>query len=76
MVGYFIGKWLMVGGMWSVAGRLSVVLYYAIKTFGVEITQWTPFYDSIKSSIDLNPDTPETDKFNYLLCGSAYEAIE
>ena len=39
----------------------------------------TPFYDSFKSSIDSNPDIPETDKFNNLkalLSGSAYEATE
>ena len=50
-----------------------------IKAFRGEITQWTPFYDSFKASIDSNPDIPETDKFNYLkalLSGSAYEAIE
>ena len=50
-----------------------------IKTFRGEITQWAPFYDSFKASIDSNPDIPETDKFNYLkglLSGSAYEAIE
>ena len=23
------GRWLMVGGLWSVAGRWAVVLYYA-----------------------------------------------
>ena len=50
-----------------------------IKTFRGEITQWAPFYDSFKASMDSNPDIPETDKFNYLkglLSGSAYEAIE
>ena len=36
------------------------------KTFRGEITQWAPFYDSFKASIDSNPDIPETDKFNYL----------
>ena len=50
-----------------------------IKTFRGEITQWAPFFDSFKASIDSNPDIPETDKFNYLkglLSGSSYEAIE
>ena len=50
-----------------------------IKTFCGEITQWAHFYDSFKSSIDSNPDIPETNKFNCLkelLSGSAYEATE
>ena len=34
-----------------------------IKMFRGEITQWAPFYDSFKSSIDSNPDIPETVKF-------------
>ena len=37
-----------------------------IKTCREEITQWAPFYDSLKASIDSNPDIPEIDKFNYL----------
>ena len=33
-----------------------------IKTFREEITQWAPFYDSFKVSIDSNPDILETGK--------------
>lgn len=49
-----------------------------LKKFDGDITAWTSFWDSFESSIHLNTDLTDIDKFNYLrslLESSALEAI-
>ncbi len=50
----------------------------SIRPFNGDITQWTTFWDSFKSSIHENPTLSDIDKFNYLrslLERSARESI-
>ncbi|XP_065917691.1 uncharacterized protein [Dysidea avara] len=50
----------------------------SLKRFNGDITQWSTFWDTFKSSIDSNPGLSNIDKFNYLkslLEGPASEAV-
>ena len=50
----------------------------SLKRFNGDMTKWSTFWDSFESSIHLNPELADIDKFNYLnslLEGAAAEAI-